>query len=388
MNLYTASTQWMTRPADERFWTLEDGQHAARFLRERSRESPAFSVHDLTAADVDGNLILRRNGGGEACFTHYAFGQLCTRIGAPAAYLRTLPRELVVQNLNHGLHNTSNGRDLVAYVGTDLPSYDGNVLRAITSDAYTRIYNDEVFQELLFRLRDMGWRVPPARPAGVYGEVTRIATEDDVLNLSRSGYGGLSINVGDTIAPAGIYVSDRDMFVFMVSDQLIEVGGDLVSMGCFVRNSEVGNAALTVTAFTYDHVCGNHIVWGAGDVRDIRIRHVGQQARNEYRDACVNVRRVVDGSVVSLKNAIVEAKGRLIADDRDKVVQAVFEKGILSRKAAEDAYDVAEQYADVHGDPRSPWGLASGVTRNSQQLVYADERHELDKAAAKVLRAF
>ena len=43
----------------------------------------------------------------------------------------------------------------------------------------------------------------------------RIATEADVL---RGAGFGLSIRVGDKIAPAGLYASDHDMFVFMVNN--------------------------------------------------------------------------------------------------------------------------------------------------------------------------
>ena len=68
-----------------------------------------------------------------------------------------------------------------------------------------------------------------------------------------------------------------------------------------------------------------------------------------------------------------------------KVVDAIFEKHILSRSAATEAYQLAEENSDVDGDPRTAWGLAQGVTRLSQAQPNASARVALDRAAGKVL---
>ena len=39
MNLMTASQQWATRPADERFWTVEELAAATKKLRESAIET-------------------------------------------------------------------------------------------------------------------------------------------------------------------------------------------------------------------------------------------------------------------------------------------------------------------------------------------------------------
>jgi hypothetical protein len=72
--------------------------------------------------------------------------------------------------------------------------------------------------ERLSELPETGWRVPPARLAQGDDRQARPATASDVLD-DREGGGGLSINLGDMIAPAGLYASDRDMFVFMVNEK-------------------------------------------------------------------------------------------------------------------------------------------------------------------------
>ena len=49
--------------------------------------------------------------------------------------------------------------------------------------------------------------------------------------------------------PSGLYASDHDMFAFLVApDRVIsDGGGGSLMRGIFVRNSEVGDAALSVT---------------------------------------------------------------------------------------------------------------------------------------------
>jgi hypothetical protein len=49
------------------------------------------------------------------------------------------------------------------------------------------------------------------------------------------------------------------------------------------------------------------------------------------------------------------------------------------------AYDLAEQFVDVDGSPRTVWGYVTGLTRLSQQTTYTDDRTFLDRAGSSVL---
>ncbi len=88
----------------------------------------------------------------------------------------------------------------------------------------------------------MKFCVPPARPAFPDQPGTRPATEDDVLAVKDF----LSINVGDPVAPAGLYASNHDMFAFLINEEnRIDDGSDSgLSRGVFFENSEVGAKAL------------------------------------------------------------------------------------------------------------------------------------------------
>jgi hypothetical protein len=59
-----------------------------------------------------------------------------------------------------------------------------------------------------------------------------------------------------------------------------------------------------------------------------------------------------------------------------------------SRKTLESAYYMAERHEDTDGNPHTPWGMAQGLTRVSQELEYADARTKVDRAAGKVLEVF
>jgi hypothetical protein len=58
----------------------------------------------------------------------------------------------------------------------------------------------------------------------------------------------------------------------------------------------------------------------------------------------------------------------------------------VTRKALEDAYDMAEQHVDTDGSPRTVWGMVQGLTREAQKVPYADERTAREKAAGKVMK--
>jgi hypothetical protein len=218
----------------------------------------------------------------------------------------------------------------------------------------------------------------------------RIATEEDVL--PNAGSFGLSVNVGDEIGPAGLYASDHDCFVFMVNTNRVVKAGDRALMrGTFVRNSEVGDGSLIFTYFLLDNVCGNHIVWGAQDVQEVRVRHVGTKTlENGLRKFRVQIAKYEDDSVSDLEAKIKKAMSFELGATKEEVIEALFKyarvKGLspITKKRLTEAYKTAEENEDRFGNPRTPWAMVSGLTQNSQG-AHADTRNEVDYAAGKVL---
>jgi hypothetical protein len=267
------------------------------------------------------------------------------------------------------------------------------VLRSLTSDRYARFWNHKVFDRCI-DLQGSGWRVPPARPAPAGDPRARKATKADVL--ADQGF-GLAVKPGDLIAPAGIYASDHDMFAFMVNEKArIDDGSDGgLSRGFFVSNSEVGAAALRVTLFHYRHVCGNHIVWGAENVVEVSVRHVGDVEGRFSVEMAAAVEQYAGQSVKDEEARIRRARTTILGATDDEVLDAVFKAfsgkrrynlpSGLSVKMIAGALDTAKQWEHVDGNPFSVWGVVNGITRLSQATPWADERNFLDRAGAAVL---
>lgn len=381
MELFKASNQWATRPDDERFSTLKEMFNATDSYRQMAKEA-VIRQGDLRVEATDRGLALVGKEAKPATMTHWAFGQLCSKLVAPPDYLRSLSPELAATNLNFCLKDDESDDTEVALLLHDNGDY---VARAFTSTRYTRIWNSEVAQRLLDLPK--GWRVPPARPAREGQAGARPATKADVLSDKDF---GLSIKIGDLIAPAGLYASDHDMFAFLVNEELrIKDGSkDGMSRGFFVWNSEVGASSFGIMTFLYKHVCGNHIVWGAENVTETRIRHVGKANEKSFGQLEAEVVKFSEQSASDEEKRIKSARKFLLGDDKDKVLDAVFKLGIagLGKQSIAASYQLAEENRDEYGDPRSVWGMVNGITHFSQDTPYTDARVTLDRAAGRLLQ--
>jgi hypothetical protein len=318
-NLYAAHNQWINRPADERFWSLDDLLAHSRAERRASHESRT-AIKDLRAEAVRvagyDSPDLRLVAGSEDALgmTHWSFGQLCAASDAPASYLRRLPADLAAININHGLRRAGSETSLQF-----LTNVQAGQVRSITRD-YARFWNDDLISALAPAL-DLGWRVPPARPA-VADPRARPATGADIM--PDQGAFGLSVKVGDMIAPAGVYCGDRDLFIFLVHpDRVIDDGNSGLMRGVFLWNSEVGAGSFKVRTFYLENVCGNHIVWGASNVREVKVRHRGDRILTADREMVAQLREYADAPASIEEDMIRRARFHVLGDDREETVERV-----------------------------------------------------------------
>jgi hypothetical protein len=388
-----ASHEWATRPPDQRFWSVSDGWEAAN-RHYQQRVEVIKPLRQLAVIDSGGDLMLY--GGKEpARFTNYSFDQFTQLAGVgrhKELFTRT-PAHIVAPVLNHHMavaadRDGDRKLNLLLFRNGDLS------LRAATSERYSRIWNHQVFEWLM----DLGddWTPPPAfatstldQKSGklVAPQDTRLATAEDVAKWSRIGV-GRNISVGTEIAPAGVYCSDRDMFTFLINvNRTIDPktgGGEPMSRGFFVKNSEVGDARLSITMFYFSYICGNHIVWGSRLVGEVSVVHVGEAYR-KFSDGRRAVIEAVEDSERNDVARISAAKGLLLGANEGELVEFFTKEEILSAKQTKEVYAMAVKHSDDHGDPRSAWGMAAGMTRVSQQTAFANERNQMDRAAAMVL---
>ena len=231
------SSEWFSRPDDERYLSLIDLHDAVRRRAERGQtrtvESRAVKVE--ASRDSAERLALVVPGRDEPVApTHWSFGQLCSLVGAPSSYMRQLPAPLAGINLQHGL--LSHRAELVKTLEAD----DGRVeLRAVTGPDYGRIWDHELVAAVMKiagnGIGDTRWKVP-----GVLDWNTM--THNPFVDITK----------GTTT----LYASDRDVFLFLVDDtHTIEAGRlpdgspDLYFRGFYCWNSEVGSKTLGIASF-------------------------------------------------------------------------------------------------------------------------------------------
>lgn len=377
-NLHAASSQWASRPADERFWSLADLKTACETVRGNSAVARR-EFKTLKAISADGEVQLAGPSGNPARLTHYAFGQIARAVGAPSEYLRELPPSTAVECLNVGLAKRADDgpRDLLFHKN------GGLTLRACLSDKYERVWDADVAR-YLEKLE--GWRAPAGREPPGYDGPSRPATVDDILP------GQINIGPGSMIVPSGLYASDHDMFCFLVApDRVIEDGtGGSLMRGIFVRNSEVGDASLSVTFFLMQAVCGNHIVWGARGVHEIRVRHVGSEPLSRaLRGFEAELRKFHDAEPEE-ERMIQAARKLVLGNTKDEVLEAIVKYARshslpLAQKRVAEAYEIAAAHEAWYGNPRSLWGVVAGLTHGSQTTGFADARADADRVAGKLL---
>lgn len=371
-NLMQASNEWASRPADERFETLAD-LYLNCLMAYNAGAVRDTKVGGL-AVKVNNGALALHTPAGEMKFNHWSFGQLASRVGAPASYLRGRPADLVASDLNFDIQRASDIDSQIYFDKTN------NSLRAITSPKYGRIPNHEVVKSLI-ELPGK-WVTPPARPAMKDQPGTRVATEADCK-------GSTLVKPGDIIAPAGLYASDRDMFAFLIDPETrIEDGSDGgLSRGFFVRNSEVGDATFELCVFYFRVCCGNHIIWGAENIKTVSVKHLGRGAKGRAFDKMDEQLKAYTEKSAADDIARIKAAQRFeLGGNLEDVTDLLFtQKRLLTKKAVEAAYNLATENEDEDGNPNTAWGFVNGLTRFSQTVPYTNERTDLDRVGGKIL---
>jgi hypothetical protein len=369
-----ASEQWRSRPADERFDSLAS-------LRDHTVRSRAASTEvdaDMSRVRVearDGAVVVIGPNGGGAYPTHHAFGQLCSRAGAPAGYLRTLPAEIAASAVSHGLKAAAeDGREASLLLRR---VEGGRELHAATSQRYARVWNAEIAQRLVDLQGEQPWW--------------------DFPTAFR--HAGEAKKASDKVLPVA-FASDSDMFVFLcdyehgVEIRQADGTSHTLARGFTISNSEVGAGKLEAKFFLFDYVCSNVMIWGARVLREIDIVHTGR-ARDRFADGFGALRADLEMHAQSSDRADAEAVARaqriLVGDTKKDVLSSLYGtygKRGLGRGVIEAAYTVVEE-TPRYGDPRSVWGLVNGLTEVSQREGHADGRRKLDEIAGDLMsRAF
>ena len=364
------SSEWFSRPADERYLSLSELFSAvrARAARSRTRIADSAAIRVEASRDDTERLTLILPGEEVPLVpTHWSFGQLATMVGAPSTYLRQLPAPLAAINLQYGL--TSHRAELIKTLEVE----DGRVeLRAVTGPDYGRIYDQELVAAVQ-RIAGNGtgdtrWKVP------------------GVLDWSTGVYNPrLDVTKNTTT----LYASDRDVFLFLVDDlNPIEAGKlpdgspDLYFRGFYCWNSEVGAKTLGIASFYLRAVCQNRNLWGVEDFEEITIRHSKYAASRFAHEAAPALTRFANSSPMPFLNGIKTARERIVARTDDERIEFLRKRGFGK---SETAKIIEVVLAEEGRKPESVFDFVQGITAAARDKPHQDARLDLEARAKKLL---
>lgn len=364
------SSEWFSRPDDERFLSLTELYDAVKARAERAtaRTMESRAVRVEANRDDAERLSLIVPGQDEPIApTHWSFGQLCSLVGAPATYMRQLPAPLAGINLQHGL--LSHRAELVK----TLEAEDGRIeLRAVTGPDYGRIWDHELVAAVM-RIAGNGvgdtmWKVP-----GVLDWATM--THNPFVDVTK-----------DTTT---LYASDRDVFLFLVDDtRPIEAGRlpngepDLYFRGFYCWNSEVGSKTLGIASFYLRAVCMNRNLWGVEGFEEISIRHSKFAAQRFAHEAAPALTSFANSSPAPFVAGIRAAREKIVArTDEDR--ETFLRKRGFSK--AETAKIIETVLQEDGRPPESIFDFVQGMTAHARTKAHQDTRLELEAKAKTLL---
>lgn len=369
-NISRVSSEWFARPDDERFLSLSDLHARVRARADAARtrvvESRLLRV-DARREDAERLTLTMPGDISPIVPTNWSFGQLCSLVGAPASYLRTLPGALAGINLQHGL--LSHRGEHVKLLETE----DGrSELRAVTGPDYGRIWDHELVEAVMNfagdGVGDTRWKVP------------------GVLDWSSMLYNPYVDVSRETTT---LYASDRDVFLFLVDDtHPIEAGRlpngdpDLYFRGFYAWNSEVGSKTLGVATFYLRAVCMNRNLWGVENFEEINIRHSKFAASRFTHEAAPALTHFADSSPASFIAGIKTARERVVArkdEDREAFLRT---RGFSKPDTAKI---IATVLAEEGHPPASLYDFVQGITAVARTKPHQDTRLDLEGKARRLL---
>jgi hypothetical protein len=364
------SSEWFSRPDDERFLSLSDLHRAvkARADRSRARTLESREIRVEVARDNPERLALVLPDEPEPVApTHWSFGQLASLVGAPAGYLRQLPAAISGINLQYGLsHHRSE------MVKTYATREGRTELRAVTGPDYGRIHDYELV-EAVMRIAGNGtgdtrWKIP-----GVLDWATMVHNP----------------NVAITKETTTLYASDRDVFLFLVDDthpieagRLADGSPDVYFRGFYCWNSEVGARTLGIASFYFRAVCQNRNIWGAEQFEEITIRHSKYAASRFAHEASPALTSFANSSPSAFVAGIQGARAQIVARSDEERADFLRRRGFSKPDTAKIIDTVL---VEEGRPPESVFDFVQGITALARSERHQDARLEMELKAKRLM---
>jgi hypothetical protein len=368
------STQWATRPDDQRFLSLDALYESCALRRDHAVETviPAGKMIFRGTEEEPDKLVAMCPNGDIFNPTHFSFGQICQLAhmgGKTADVFRSMPSWLAGLNLTYGLSRNVRDEPIKIYGDSD-----ERMLRAATGKDYGRIFDaDLVATVQRFAGNGTGdtrWKVPGVMDwsTSTYNPYVDVSTETTTL-----------------------FASDRDVFLFLCDDtHPIDIGTlpngdpDLIFRGFYAWNSEVGTRSMGIATFWLRAVCGNRNLWGCENFDQLRIIHSKNGNDRFVREAAPTLRRYADSEPTKLLAGITAAKGaKVAADDEERIKFLTADSLGFSLKQAQRIVETCER--EEHRKPETVWDMVQGITAVARTLPNQDKRLEVEKTAARLM---
>ena len=366
------SSEWFSRPDDERYLSLTDLHEAVKrradFAKQRTVQTRDIRIE--ASRDNPERLSLMIPGRDEPVApTHWSFGQLCSMVGAPSNYIRSLPAAIAGINMQHGL---------IAHRSELIKTYESEEdrieLRAVTGPDYGRIYDHELVAAIMKIAGngrgDTRWKVP-----GVLDWSTM--THNPFVDVTKE--------------TTTLYASDRDVFVFLVDDtNPIEAGRlpngepDLFFRGFYAWNSEVGSKTLGMASFYLRAVCANRNLWGVEGFEEISIRHSKFAANRFAHEAAPALTSFANSSPAPFIAGVKAAREKIVARKHEERETFLRRRG-FSKGETQKVIDTV--LSEEGRPPESIFDFVQGITAVARTKANQDTRLDMEAKAKKLMEA-
>jgi hypothetical protein len=273
-------------------------------------------------------------------FTRHSLAQICAYLKlpgggtVPSRYLARCPNALAAKNLNHWLETLELPEKVFVRThkeGSSCPC----VIRAILSDTYAAVNNEDVLETLL--------ELIPNQRLGVQSW----SLDDEQMTLRL---------ILDSDHPASL--------------------DDPLRVGLHVSNSEVGLKKVSISSLITRLVCSNGLVVNVGDLGGVHRRHVGRAQESLYgfvHDGLTKVLLEADQAAYRL----VQLREKPAPEPVEAFIEKTAKEMELPEGIAEKAIEALEG--------ETIYDVINGFTLCAQDLPVA-ERLLVETAMSKFLR--
>ena len=316
---------------------------ATRDFNSQYRLMPPLSINTQLSTDNDVDVAIQTENGIETHdISEYAFGQMCSKAGVPAAYIRKClshnKRQLAIDNF------TEWASEEAFYDQTfKVRLYDG-VIRAVLTDRYNVFDSAQVLHHIRKAVDD------PNR---------RNRYEANQVHLSP----------------------DRLHVRFVDFENPIHTAGDTLHPGFTISSSDVGSGSLNIKYFLYRFACKNGLVYiknGGTLFRQTHVSDFNSVGAELFAQALDKIDDLKEGISAHIENA---ANKALNEQEFEFWIEKARKELHLGQSGTESLRNIIDTSYD-----HTLWGVINGVTERAQILTLTD-RMDQETWAGNILAA-